>query len=264
MNILILTSYQPHNIYVVNRIVKDKEVIGRVIEDRGLVKKDTTDKWRLWNGIRKRYGLIKAIDRYLYIKYYARFVQERETQAKIDMLFPGGKKVEYEDDVPTIEVGSVNDEKVVEFVSRLSPDVICVCGTSVVKPRVFNLAKYGSINIHVGITPEYRSAKPIEWALYNKDYDNVGVTVHFVDEGIDTGDIIYQEAIQISPGDSVGSIYAKCKIKGCDLMLRAVSDIEEGGIKRWRKEGIEGRKYISHEFGLSNYLKMVLNLRKRR
>lgn len=261
IKVVILTSFQLHNIYVVNRIVKEKNVIGRVIENRGLVKKDHADKWVYWNNIRKRYGLWKTIDRYLYLKSYSKYIHKKEEQEKIAILFPNGDEISYKDQIPTIEVGNINDEKACEFISNLSPDIICVCGTSVIKPHIFNLSKHGAINIHVGITPEYRSAKPIEWALHNKDYEKVGVTVHFVDEGIDTGDILFQERIPFTKEDNVGSIYARCKVVGCNLMLRAISEIEDGTMNKWRKDGVAGRKYISHEFGLTNYLRMLFNLK---
>lgn len=261
MKIVILTSFRPHSIYVVNRIVKEKDVIGKVVENRELLKMDRTDKWEHWNNLRKRYGLCKTIDRYLYLRYYRKYIHKKEEKEKISALFPNGEEITYNDTIPTIEVDNINDNKAFQFISQLSPDLICVCGTSVIKPRIFDLAKHGAINIHVGITPEYMSAKPIEWALHNKDYDNVGVTVHFVDQGVDTGDIIFQEKIPINNGESVGSIYARCKIAGCNLMLRATSEIEKGTVKRWRKEGVPGRKYIRHEFGLSNFLRMELNLK---
>ena len=264
MKIVILTSFQPHSIYVVNRIVKEKNVVGRVLENRGMLKLDRRNKWVHWNNIRKRYGLFKAIDRYIYLKYYRKSIHRKEEKTKISALFPNGEEIAYNDTVPTIEVGNINDDKAYQFISELSPDLICVCGTSVIKPRIFNLAKHGAINIHVGITPEYRSAKPIEWALHNRDYENVGVTLHFVDRGVDTGDTIFQEKIPVNKGDNVGSIYAQCKIAGCNLMLMAISEIEEGTVKRWRKEGVGGRKYIRHEFGLSNYLRMAYNLKMKK
>ena len=77
MKIVILTSLNPHNIYVVNRIVKGKNVVGRVVQNKGLLKIERKDKWRHWNKIRMKYGLLKTIDRYLYLKYYRKFISEK-------------------------------------------------------------------------------------------------------------------------------------------------------------------------------------------
>lgn len=264
MNIVILTSLQPQSIYMVNRIVKESNVVGRVIENRGLVKMEKRDKWTYWNGIRKRYGPWKAIDRYLFLKCHSRFFHENEEKAKISVLFPDGEEIAYNDNITTIEVGSINDEKARRFISDLSPDLICVCGTSLIKPYIFNLPKYGSINSHMGITPEYRGSRTVEWALYNRDYDNVGVTVHFVDKGADTGDIIFQERIPIEKRDNLGAIQARCKIVQTRLMLKAISDIENGTVKRWRKDHVRGRNHISHQFGLSIFLRTLLNLKTKR
>ena len=233
-----------------------------VLENRSLLEIKGNEKVELWGKVRRKHGIWKAVDAYLFMKLHRKFVRSREDRKKTELLFGDRERVRYLKEVPTVEVGSVSDDKAFDFVSRLSPDLICVCGTSVIKPRIFNLARHGAINIHVGITPEYRSAKPIEWALHNKDYDNIGVTVHFVDEGVDTGDIIHQGRIDVTGEESLAGIYAKCKILGCDLMLRAISEIENGTVRRWRKEGVAGRKYTAYEFGLSNYVRTWIHLKR--
>ncbi len=265
MKIVIFTSFQPHNIYVVNRITHNFQVLCRVIEDPSLRVMTRKENWARWRKINERYGIIKTLNRYLYLRYYRKFRKAQDEADKIDILFPGKQSIQYESDIPTIKAPSINDDSVYDYVKSIKPDIICVCGTSVIKPHIFSLAKIGAINIHVGITPEYRCAKPIEWALFNKDFENVGVTVHFIDEDVDTGEIIYQETIPVERGDSIGKIYAKCKIRGAEMMLSALEQIrKEGRIDSWRKQGVPGRKYISHEFGLTHYLNMMYNLRHQR
>jgi methionyl-tRNA formyltransferase len=156
--------------------------------------------------------------------------------------------------VATITVESINHERTVEFVQEHAPDVIAVCGTRVVAPRVFRLASRGAVNIHTGITPEYRSADPIFWALYNKEPHNVGVTIHFVDEGIDTGPIIHQTRVPLYRSDSLASIYARCVAYGARLYAQTLHEITNGTVTTIPKTGAKGHAFYSIDLGIIQYL----------
>jgi methionyl-tRNA formyltransferase len=137
-----------------------------------------------------------------------------------------------------------------KFIQLQKPDIIAVCGTSVIKPKIFTLSQKGTINIHCGITPEYRSADPVFWALYNNEPDKVGVTIHYVDEGIDTGDIIYQEPVEVTRDDNLSILYCKCIKTGAELMVKAIDDIEHGNVKTVRKDSISGKAYYHMDLGI--------------
>lgn len=99
-------------------------------------------------------------------------------------------------------VTTVNDRAVRRKLQEINPDLVIVNGTRIIKNNI--LASVGSpfINTHVGITPQYRGVHGGYWSLVNHDQDNCGVTIHFVDSGVDTGGIIAQKRIEITQKDS--------------------------------------------------------------
>ncbi len=96
-----------------------------------------------------------------------------------------------------IKTYSVNDESTHLLLKKINPDIILINGTRILSPLTLSKIKCPIINIHVGITPQYRGVHGGYWALFNDDAENFGVTIHFVDTGIDTGTIIKQ--IRITP-----------------------------------------------------------------
>jgi folate-dependent phosphoribosylglycinamide formyltransferase PurN len=84
-------------------------------------------------------------------------------------------------------VTSVNSETTIALLKAINPDLVIVNGTRIISKKVLSSINSKFVNIHVGITPKYRGVHGTYWALVNNDVENSGVTVHFVDEGIDTG-----------------------------------------------------------------------------
>jgi methionyl-tRNA formyltransferase len=160
----------------------------------------------------------------------------------------------YARQVPTLVVPNINDPAVIEFIQAQAPDLLAVCGTSVLKPEVFTLAPKGAINIHTGITPEYRSADPIFWALYQGQPDKVGVTIHYIDKGIDTGSIIHQASVPVYATDTLASISVRCIRRGAELYSRALSEIENGTVRTISRAGVKSRAFLSVDLGLMQYL----------
>ena len=104
------------------------------------------------------------------------------------------------DDVKIIRVRSVNDNATIELLKTLKPQVIIINGTRIISKKMLETIPCKFINTHAGITPKYRGVHGGYWALANNDKQNCGVTMHLVDKGIDTGDIIDQ--VQITPDSS--------------------------------------------------------------
>ncbi|MBI1288085.1 MAG: hypothetical protein GC178_10980 [Flavobacteriales bacterium] len=101
------------------------------------------------------------------------------------------------DGVEYLETPSLNEATVVTAVTQAKPDVCVVLGTSIIKPRLISIPKLGMINAHTSILPEYRGARSEFWQCYNQDYDHVGMTLHFVDKGVDTGKILFQKKQEV-------------------------------------------------------------------
>jgi methionyl-tRNA formyltransferase len=118
------------------------------------------------------------------------------------------------------------------------------------------------LNIHTGITPEYRSADPIFWALYHDELDKVGVTVHFIDRGIDTGPIIYQESVPLYAGDDLAEITVRCIRRGAALYVSALEELERGAVRTLDRSSVRGKAFYSIDLGLVQYLRFCWRLAK--
>ena len=99
-------------------------------------------------------------------------------------------------------VPSVNSPEARKVLQDLDPCLIIVNGTRIIGARTLGCVPCPFINMHAGITPKYRGVHGGYWALFNDDRQNAGTTIHFVDKGIDTGDVIAQERFESSVADN--------------------------------------------------------------
>lgn len=130
-----------------------------------------------------------------------------------------------------LQVQSVNDPSVEAALVALKPDVIIVNGTRIISKRILNAVKCPIINTHAGITPLYRGVHGAYWALVNNDKQHCGVTVHLIDAGIDTGDIIYQSLILVNKTDNFVTYPIKQLAIGIPILIKAIEDALNGDIK---------------------------------
>lgn len=136
-----------------------------------------------------------------------------------------------------IEVMSVNDESTIAILQKLQPTVVIVNGTRIISKEVLNCVEAKFLNIHAGITPNYRNVHGAYWAIVNNDYDNCGVTVHLVDPGIDTGNIIYQKKIVVTPKDNFTTYPLIQLAEGINFMKKALRDIFEDKLITKKRKG---------------------------
>lgn len=131
-------------------------------------------------------------------------------------------------EVPITRFESANSDACIAWLAAEKPDVVVINGTRILSPAVLSSCGAIFLNIHCGITPAYRGVHGGYWALYQGDSANAGVTVHVVDPGIDTGDIVYQKTIVVDDKDSFPTYPVKQYIAGVELMRKALRDIAEG------------------------------------
>lgn len=99
------------------------------------------------------------------------------------------------------EVPHINDPDVVRLARELQPDLIAVFGTSLIRGELLRMGRLGIANLHGGLSPEYRGADCTFWALYNREPEKVGCTLHWIDAGIDTGGLIAHVSPKVLPDD---------------------------------------------------------------
>jgi len=126
--------------------------------------------------------------------------------------------------VPYIESDG-NPDELYAHISSVNPDLTIVASFhKLLQARILTASRLGTINIHASALPAYRGYHPINWAIIN-DERSIGVTIHFIDNGMDSGDILAQKIITITDSDDVNSLRKKLTTHGARLLLRVVKKI---------------------------------------
>lgn len=127
-----------------------------------------------------------------------------------------------------------------DFISQLSSVnsqlFVVVSYGKIIPSKIFNIPQYGTINVHFSLLPKYRGAAPIQWALINGD-KTTGVTVFFIDEGLDTGDILLQKEVSIHNSDDYFSLEKKLTAVGLEVLSEAMTRIKSGSYNRLKQTG---------------------------
>jgi peptidoglycan/xylan/chitin deacetylase (PgdA/CDA1 family)/folate-dependent phosphoribosylglycinamide formyltransferase PurN len=146
--------------------------------------------------------------------------------------------------IPVLPVGSMNSQKAIETLRQLNADLGVVLGTRILKRSTFDVPRLGSINLHKGKVPEYRGQPAGFWEIYDGQ-STAGVTVHFVNDGLDSGDVVGETCIPIHPKDSPESLRRKLDISGSDLLARCVSELARGTAVRHPQQESEHKPRTS-------------------
>ena len=146
-----------------------------------------------------------------------------------------------ERDLPVVLARRLGDPDALESLRGLSPDLLVLVGADIVPASVLEIPRTGTINPHYGLLPEYRGMNVTEWSLYAGD--PIGVTVHMVDPGIDTGDILLREEIPVEPGDTLASLRSKHQELSARLLVQAALALRDGTAERRPQRPEEGRQY---------------------
>ena len=128
-----------------------------------------------------------------------------------------------------------NNPEFLEEVKKLNPDLICVVAYGKILPQeLLDIPKYGCVNVHGSLLPEYRGAAPIQWAVLNGD-KKTGVTTMFMNAGMDTGDMILKEEVEIGEDETTGELWDRLKTIGANLLIKTVTEIENGTATRTKQ-----------------------------
>lgn len=125
-----------------------------------------------------------------------------------------------------------NNEEFLNTVKKINPDLICVVAYGKILPKeLLKIPKMGCINVHGSLLPQYRGAAPIQWAVLNGD-KKTGITTMYMNEGMDTGDMILKEEVQIGEDETTGELWERLSKIGAKLLVETVEKIEDGTAPR--------------------------------
>jgi methionyl-tRNA formyltransferase len=140
------------------------------------------------------------------------------------------KKIALENNIKVLQPVQLKDENFINELRNLEPDLFIVVAFKILPKEVYSIPKFGSFNLHGSLLPKYRGAAPIQWALINGDSET-GLTTFFLDDKVDTGNIIKQVKLDIYPDDNFATLYYRMAKIGADLVIDTVETIKSGNFE---------------------------------
>jgi lipopolysaccharide export system permease protein len=154
------------------------------------------------------------------------------------------KKYAVEHNIPVLQPVSLKDPEFLEALKAWKPDLFAVVAFRMLPKVVWEIPKLGTFNLHAALLPQYRGAAPINWAVINGE-KTTGVTTFMIDEGMDTGGIMYRYDCRIEPEDTAGDVHDKLMEIGAKLVVNTVEAIIDRNVElRVQKSFIQGSEIL--------------------
>jgi len=236
LKLMILCGRSARHLHVANTLSRAGEALAIVQETSGEWRlKKTLKKLRPDNLFRKGWRWLRDRRRYT-----------GNPEAKF--FFPHGEpRLDHPELVR--EVPHINHPDVVKLAREFKPDLICVFGTSLIRGDLLNEGRLGIVNLHGGLSPEYRGADCTFWALYNGEPEKVGCTLHYIDTGIDTGRLIAHISPEVRDGDGELELFWRAVQDSAEVYAEAVARLARGERLGLAQPG-KGRLYQVRDRGL--------------
>jgi methionyl-tRNA formyltransferase len=215
LSVMILCGRSPRHLYVANRLCEGARPLAIVQEtgthwSAGKIVR-TLRRGGLW---RKAWRLLRDRRRYTGDAEARFFFSTQPPQiARPDLL---------------VEVPHINHPDVAALADRLQPDFIAVFGTSLIRGPLLSSGRFGIFNLHGGLSPNYRGADCTFWALYNGEPDQVGCTLHRIDDGIDTGKLIAHICPEVGEGDDELTLFWRAVRDSADVYVEMLERLARG------------------------------------
>ena len=226
---MILCGRSPRHLYVANRLCRAARPLAIVQETGG--------QWDM----KKFTKLMRPV--HLWRKVW-RWLRDRRRYTR-----GGEAKFFFGDRIPALdrsdlieEVPHINHHKVAALADRYQPDIIAVFGTSLIREPLLGKGRIGIVNLHGGLSPDYRGADCTFWALYNGEPERVGCTLHFIDSGIDTGNLIAYICPEVGPDDDELTLFWRAVHDSAEAYAELFDRLEKGERFRQKQSG-KGRLY---------------------
>ena len=141
---------------------------------------------------------------------------------------PPVKEVALAHGTPVFQPRTLRDGSEDENIRALAPELIVVVAYGCILPKsVLEMPRYGCINLHVSLLPKYRGSAPVQWSVLNGDAET-GVSIMQMDEGLDTGDVLYCKKIAIDPEETSGELFDRVTAVGAEALCETIPQIAAG------------------------------------
>lgn len=165
------------------------------------------------------------------------FTKEDKRNARGNkIIYSPVKQFGLDNDIEVIQPKKMKDEEVIAKIKEINPDLIVVVAYGKILPKeIIDIPKYGIINVHSSLLPKYRGASPIHSAILNGDKES-GVSIMYIEEGLDSGDVILKETCEITEDDTLGTLHDRLKELGAIGLEKALKLIEAGEVKAEKQD----------------------------
>ena len=158
---------------------------------------------------------------------------DKEVGRKKEIKYSPVKEFALKNDLNILQPIKIKEDY--QDIINLKPDIIITCAYGQIIPKeLLDYPKYGCINIHASLLPKLRGGAPIHKAIID-GYDKTGVTIMYMDEKMDSGDIIYQEEVQINQNDDAGTLFDKLSKLGSNMIIKVLPSIINKTNKRYKQ-----------------------------
>ena len=244
---MVLCGRSPRHLYVANALCEAADVVA-IVQESG-------SEWTL----RK---LLRLLRPDTFFRKAWRWLRDRRR-------YHGNPEADYffGNDAPrlgnpglAVAVPHINHPDVVKLADKLQPDLIAVFGTSLIRGELLKRGRLGMVNLHGGLSPEYRGADCTFWALYNGEPGKVGCTLNYIDEGIDTGRLIAHISPEIRPDDNELVLFWRSVRESAQVYAELMQRLARGETPGMVQPG-KGRLYQVRQRGLRHELRVSRMLR---
>ena len=171
------------------------------------------------------------------------------------MVFSPVKEIAVKHDIKVFQPEKLKDYiEAVEYLKELKPDfIIVVAFGQILTKEVLDIPKYGCINLHASLLPMYRGAAPLNWVIINGE-EKTGNTTMLMDVGLDTGDMLLKDEVEITKNMTSGELHDILMNRGGELLIKTIEGLAEGSITPEKQEGETCyAKMLSKETGKINW-----------
>lgn len=215
LSVMILCGRSPRHLYVANRLCASARPVA-IVQETG----SQLTAGRIVRQLRPANLWRKA---WRWLRDRRRYAGGREAR-----FFFGANPARLKRSDLLVEIPHINHPDVVALADRLKPDVIAVFGTSLIRGPLLTKGRLGIFNLHGGLSPRYRGADCTFWALYNGEIDQIGCTLHRIDAGIDTGDLIAHVSPEVAEGDDELTLFWRAVRDSADAYAELIERLERG------------------------------------
>ena len=142
----------------------------------------------------------------------------------LKIKFSPVKKFAISNNIKYFQPKNLKDQSFIDKIKSINPDIIVVVAFRMIPKSIWQIPKYGTINLHASLLPNYRGSAPINWTIINNE-NFTGVTTFFIDDKIDTGDILLQEKIKVDKKINAGELHDKLKVIGAITVRKTIKEI---------------------------------------